>query len=566
MRLKYLHLFLVFCFCHVTLISISQTQKLDSLLEQAFDNRRSDYLKADSLVHWIIDFSAEIGDQEIYLKALKDAGSIHMANGNYKKAEQCFSRAAQAADSLNDLYWQSKINIEWARNLSSQNRQTECLEKGLKSLEQAKQTNDTVLIIKTLAVLADLSRMTQSTALAMNYNEESIRLAWTIKDSSLLIRCYNNLSTILGLVGRNNEAIDTLKRALSFIKENNYFGKGKLNSNIAFAYRNLEEYDSALVYNRRSLAAKRKVNDIPGIGFSFDAIGRCYTSLGQNDSALYYMHNALDTAIKYRDVYRIKDIYVHLADAYEAAGLFKEAYGAYRQGKSMDDSLYTVEVAEKVRLLERQYSLSEKEREIEKLDTEKKLSSSRNQLLFILILAITGVAALLIGLLYYRNRSKERQHQLAEAKLKSVEQENENNKRALIHFVEDLQLKNRQLKSLNHLLYQKEDELAQLTKKAEVGSNELVDFKILTEEDWERFKKLFSKVNPHFFEKLKALKYDFTKGEKRLMALIRLELNNSEIADALGISSESVSKSKFRLKGKLGLEKDDSLNAFVHTV
>ncbi|MBL4710476.1 MAG: hypothetical protein JKY48_18755 [Flavobacteriales bacterium] len=104
---------------------------------------------------------------------------------------------------------------------------------------------------------------------------------------------------------------------------------------------------------------------------------------------------------------------------------------------------------------------------------------------------------------------------------------------------------------MNNQLILKENEIKQLQNSKNEKLEELNEIRILTEKDWTRFKSLFDKVHPQFFRKLNANSLNFTKGEKRLLALTRLDMENPQIADALGISSESVSKSRFRLKKKL---------------
>jgi DNA-binding CsgD family transcriptional regulator len=53
-----------------------------------------------------------------------------------------------------------------------------------------------------------------------------------------------------------------------------------------------------------------------------------------------------------------------------------------------------------------------------------------------------------------------------------------------------------------------------------------------------------------------------TEAEKRLLALTKLEMSNSEIAAMLGISPESVIKTRYRLRKKVG---DEDLKRLVES-
>ena len=379
--------FLLF-FCPAKEIQAQNTH-LDSLLDHAYDIRRENFKGADSMVNWIIQYSSEIGDNEIRLRAYQEAASINIANGFFKEADIYYKKGYQIADSLKSDYWASMLAMSWAHNLMSQNRQTEAIEKGLESIDLARSSKDTVHLIKSLVQLSTIANLAQNDNMAFKYGQESLELARTYGDSNLMIRGFNNISMILGENGRNLEAIDTLKRALKFCDEKNFFGKGKLYSNIAFAYRNLEEYDSALIYNQMSLNAKQKVQDVRGIAYSLGAIGRSYAGLNEFDSALIYIQQAIDTSAKYQYIYRIKDSYVHISEVYAEIGEYESAYRFYRKWKEMEDSLYSVEVAEEVRRLEKMYDLSEKEREIDQLDAAKRLEESQNTLLSTLVLGIS---------------------------------------------------------------------------------------------------------------------------------------------------------------------------------
>lgn len=76
---------------------------------------------------------------------------------------------------------------------------------------------------------------------------------------------------------------------------------------------------------------------------------------------------------------------------------------------------------------------------------------------------------------------------------------------------------------------------------------------ILTEEDWTNFKNMFVKVHKDFFVRLKEKYPDLTQGETRFLALTRLGFSVNEMANTLGISPDSVRKTRLRLRKKLNL-------------
>jgi DNA-directed RNA polymerase specialized sigma24 family protein len=79
---------------------------------------------------------------------------------------------------------------------------------------------------------------------------------------------------------------------------------------------------------------------------------------------------------------------------------------------------------------------------------------------------------------------------------------------------------------------------------------------ILTEEQWRGFRQKFERVHRGFFHKFAQAVPEATESELRLAALTKLEMTNNEIAAMLGISPESVTKTRYRLRKKIGKEED----------
>lgn len=73
---------------------------------------------------------------------------------------------------------------------------------------------------------------------------------------------------------------------------------------------------------------------------------------------------------------------------------------------------------------------------------------------------------------------------------------------------------------------------------------------LLTEKDWIDFKEIFEQVFPHFFKNLDRKYPDLTAGEVRLAALEKLNLTDKIKGNMLGISADSVKKTRYRLRKK----------------
>jgi len=108
-----------------------------------------------------------------------------------------------------------------------------------------------------------------------------------------------------------------------------------------------------------------------------------------------------------------------------------------------------------------------------------------------------------------------------------------------------------EIQLLQHQTINLDDELMFLQK--------LNDSSILTEEQWQEFRELFEKVHAGFFIKLKAVYPYLTPAETRLCALTKLQLGTREMAGMLGVNADTIKKTRQRLRKKIGISEDTSL-------
>jgi len=138
---------------------------------------------------------------------------------------------------------------------------------------------------------------------------------------------------------------------------------------------------------------------------------------------------------------------------------------------------------------------------------------------------------------------------------------------------EQLNIYSKSLLEKSDLIMRLSDEI-ELMKKTSTGLDteritnydKILNTTILTEDDWSNFKKTFEAVYPLFFTNLRYRFPEITSSELRLSALIKLSLSLREAASALGISEQSVKKSRSRLRKRFELSEDNSLEKFIRSL
>ena len=85
---------------------------------------------------------------------------------------------------------------------------------------------------------------------------------------------------------------------------------------------------------------------------------------------------------------------------------------------------------------------------------------------------------------------------------------------------------------------------------------------INSEKSYQEFDKTFTQVYPNFYENLKN-KHNLSQTYLRLVAYIKMNQNNSEIATISGISLRTVETQRYRLSKILNLKNDQDLNSYI---
>lgn len=188
------------------------------------------------------------------------------------------------------------------------------------------------------------------------------------------------------------------------------------------------------------------------------------------------------------------------------------------------------------------------------------------------IYAVIIILVILLAFFLYQNANKELKTKKLEHKKNILELELDKikteqklveanaNLNAQIDYLKD---KNIQIKKLKLEIDQNKKSSSLSNLETEAGKlNNLLESHLMTESNWNIFKREFQKEYPEFYRLLEEDFPEITDSNKRMLLLQKLNFSNNEIAGLLGITTEAVKKSKQRLKKKLGL-KFDLLNPSV---
>nr|WP_067053466.1 tetratricopeptide repeat protein [Mucilaginibacter sp. L294] len=381
----------------------------------------------------------------------------------------------------------------------------------------------------------------------------NLRLA--LKYKPALSRTRINIINTIGLTYRNDGQYNTamgyfnsaLKMAL-VTKDSAWVAIA--NGNIGSVYFLQHQYEKArpLVEAdyRQSLKFDQKLNAAIAllrlIRINIDN-GNSKLAALQLDTAdkilLQYKENVLTQRVQY---YELKaEINERLGNMAEAVK-YRDISGKLSDSVAKRDNITAIE---RVRL---QWVIEKSREELDNLKKSAEVDAFKQNTIIIVLLLLIIITVLI----YNRQRLKAKKDKelFASEKLR-VDEELKNATMALKGYTENLMQKNTLIDEIKTEL-----ENIQL-KYADAGIagnlDKMMQEHIMTDENWAEFKKLFSRVYTTFFYNLRNAYDNLSGTDVRLLALIKLKLNNREISGMLGITIDGVKKAKQRLRKKMNL-------------
>jgi DNA-binding CsgD family transcriptional regulator/tetratricopeptide (TPR) repeat protein len=346
-----------------------------------------------------------------------------------------------------------------------------------------------------------------------------------------------------------NRALDLAKQ----IKDTVW--KGIVSGNIGQIFYAEGKYDTAYALLKGDYHASKAKGYFDNAGNSLQWAARTNLSLGNKAQALAEVREAFQLLKRWPDANYLRNAYYTSTQIFREMGNYDSAFHYNNLWSRINDSLEKVVATSSLAISKAKLNDETSRYNIQNLNKEK-----RSQLLLRnIIIAAIIVLSLVIVLAVNRQRLNEK---LKTAKAQQekllMEQEVTSAKDQLKMFTENLVEKTNLIEKLESQAKGKEASSEQQTIISELSRQT-----ILTEEDWLRFKSLFEKIHPGFFINLQEKITDITLAELRMAALTRLHLSTSQIASILGISANSVYKTKQRLRQRLNINIEFSIEEAI---
>jgi len=503
---------------------------------------------------------------------LRDLGQNAMLVGGLEAAEDYFTKGIELYREVGDSTGTAHMYNAIAVLYLNQGKFDYALEYGLKTeknyaldttnnlylnmnrlllgfiYSEMKDTLNTIAISEKSLAYFRKEKLTRQQAMSLG-----VLSSFQIRNPAYHNEAKKNVNELLDLAQQLNDSSMYSSARLSKSELLLNMGDYKQAREIALA--DLDDYKTIL--NSEDIMKRQKV------------IAASYWVVGDSNKALNYYTAANKMAHQLGDIDEQGTIYGALAVIYEDKGDTKAALENYKLFKERKDSIYTKDFQDRYSELQTKYETEKKEAaiqlqevEIRALNEEVKVSNLTKSLYGIGMFAFVAIA----GLLYFGFQQRIKKNKIAREKQEAIyKQEIEFKKKELasqtLHlvqkssFIEELKTNLERIKESPDLFKIEFRRLIMLLKKEKAE-----------DKDWEVFKSYFSEVHNDFDMKLKSIYADITEKEIRLASFLRMNLSTKEIATMLNVLPDSVLKSKYRLKKKFNLSKEDDLLAFLSSL
>lgn len=473
------------------------------------------FARALSLYEKVMETAREMKSGIRIAEINREIATIYMDKGSYEIAVKNMLNGLNGLDSLKKPYPEKRadmlVGVGRIESLRGNDKAAlEPLMEGLKIFEE--QGNPLWECITHTEIgyayigLDDIDK-------AIEHFNKSLELSITAGRKGFEAICYHNL----GLANRKKGNLDI---AEDFLNKSISLGKTTANNNVS----------------------------------SYNELGSLFLEQNQTLKAIDNHTRAIHLADSIQSLAELKDGYEGRSLAYEKSGEFQKALEDKKQFIILNDSIFNTVKSQQIEELRTIYETEKKEQQIALLEQEAKVNSLQKMLLG----GGLGLSVLILGFGFYGVRQKLKRNKVEKEK---VEAELAFKRKELTTHALHLAKKNEVLEGLK----QKAEKLKDL-EESKNGYQQLIrtiNFDLQDDNNWENFSRYFEEVHKNFNSNVKSRYPLVTSNELRLLALLKMNLSSKEIASILNISSEGIKKARYRLRKKLDITTEDSLQDIV---
>ena len=523
-----------------------------------------DDAKLSQMLDSTLKYARLSGNQKAYISAQTFYASYISDKGNHDEAIQVYRNIYKGYLEIGDTAKAADMLVNIGMEFNNKGLYSDALREEISALKIREKIGDLSNIAKYYQLIGEVYKQLGQ--------KEKWREYFLKADSlSRVNELYANFFTRVGIMndmggfyeydGELAKAKLTYEQMYELSEKEQYAnGMTVALSNLVPVLKKMGLKQEALNKSLMALALSEKSDRVYHIIYDLNNVGEQYLDIGKANNALPYFIRAEklaeDKAFPLERMQSWKGLY----KSYKIIGDYRKALEYFENEVQLSDSLKGVEVKKNVAELETRYETEKKEQQIRELSLRSELDRKKLRALVGLVFASGLMIFLLSYIIRIRRKAITQQRELI-VKQREVAYLNQEKLRL------EISQKNRELSSLALQMASKTEFINEIKSKIDtVGVDKIIreiETEFNSDLEWEAFRLRFEEVHPSFFKLLKKQFSDLTSGELKLCALLQLNLTTKEIANINNITTAAVDKSRNRLRKKLGLAPEESLNNFL---
>ena len=458
-------------------------------------------------------------------------------------------------------------------------------EVALKSFLAAKKIYESMKDYRMLALIAEevgmINRIQKMYGDALANFQESLAINKQLKDSLRIISASLNIARVYLFESNWDSCSLYYNNALEIAVQKNYVSEITILHELGILYRSMQELSKA---ERYFLAAYEKETDEEKKYMECLSLGYLYMQMGQTENARKYLKMSANSSKAYTQI----DAYDCLYFLEKDIDNFEEAIIYHELADSITAAMAELNSLELIASLQKKY-------ENEKLQNDN-LQMKVQYTNFILwgTIAFLAVAACMCYY-YFKNRNNKKKI----AEIESQIQENEEEIERYQQEIEDIQISKDQVLKENLMLEENRTKVGELNGKIvlltmqnktlsehlkELGgelnvgissSSFIHAFRLLlaikegtlrgklSNEERQKLFNLFDLIYWNYVSRLLKRAPALTKHDLEICCFLKFGLSHEELSCIFHTTSDSVTRAKGRLKGRLGVSPQDDLDTFL---
>ncbi len=499
--------------------------------------RKNKFVNFDKAVHNYeksIDYFTYKKDTLNLINSIHELSELYGHNLNYGKSYDGYWKALFLAEESNDEFSKSRVyqSLGWLYSFYNRNKKAlENFDNALRISKNlfSKKEIDAGYLISDYFSIASFYRYNRDFETAKKY-VDSCYIHFRSQNSD--VQNYfleSERGFLLATSGEFDIAEEMLTNSYEYFKKNNE------------SYLVIVHYFFAQLYQMKRDVDKSKFHYTQSLELS-----------GKYNSHMnYQIINHKELSQIYYGSEKYKQAFFHLN---KAIGLENKIFGINSKNNE-----YLFEIKDKYRIQKNKQEQILNEQKLLKLEHKQKISTLRSILLFVTLFSL-----IVFGFMVFKNLKRKHKREKILLKQKQKLKLKENKKA--------IELKNKELAKSALQLIEKDEFIAGLKNtltdnKEDLNPNSInkviKSIKSGVGSNWKEFEARFIDINQDFYKKIKKDFPPLTQTDLKICALIKLNFSSKDMSSLLGISIESVHTSRYRLRKKLKLERNDNLVEFV---